>query len=411
MLDILVSKKSIDLVQKGFPWVYKSDILNFNSRLKLAEPGEAVRILNDKGRFVGVGFINPNNSICCRVLSLKNEKIDKDFFKNKFERALERRFKHFDDGFFRLVFGESDGLPGLIIDLYGEYAVAQVNAGGMDKLMGEWLQALVELLNLKGVYLDASSKQRTREGLDDRSKIIFGEVAKIIEVRENGISYFADIIEGQKTGWFYDHRENRKFLANKALGKSFLDLYTHSGGFGLLAAAHGAKYIELVDRSELSLHLAEESYTLPYFNERYQMELKKIKKNSASTVTQNIKFIKAEAFDYLNEALEQGKKFDIVNADPPAFIKNKKDVEAGIRGYEKLVKRCMNLVDEDGIFAISSCSYFARPDMFKKLVERAMESSGRSFELIRKSGADKDHPVHPLLGETNYLKFLAYKLD
>ncbi len=424
MPDILISKKSEKLIRSGFPWIYKDDIVNNNSSLEIAEPGELCGISDEKGKKIALGYFNPKTNISARILSFDTkQKVDKEFFKEKISKAIERRKKYFphirhceeasptrqsrkgdigttesprfarDDEeryYFRAVYGESDGLPGLIIDIYGEYGVAQVNSAGMELLQEHWLPALLELVNLKGVYLDGSSKHRIREGLKINSGVIYGDIPEIIPVIENNFTYYADIINGQKTGWFYDQRDNRKYLASLAKGKNALDIYTHSGGFGLLCAKEGATSVELADRSELGLSLAEKA---------------------ASSIKDKIKFTKAEAFELLDEYKQQNKKFDIVNADPPAFIKNKKDIEAGLKGYEKLTRKCLALVADNGIFAISSCSYFARPEAFQKTIENALKKYGRKFELLRKSGADKDHPVHPMLAETNYLKFLVYRLD
>jgi 23S rRNA (cytosine1962-C5)-methyltransferase len=204
-------------------------------------------------------------------------------------------------------------------------------------------------------------------------------------------------VEGQKTGWFYDHRDNRKYLSMLAGSRKVLDLYAHSGGFGLLCAAHDAAEVVMVDRSQLALNLAEKA---AYANNLTRYAI-----------------IRADIFQYLDDKnnempkLSRDMGFDMVNADPPAFIKTRDDIAAGLKGYEKLVKKCLPLVNEGGIFAISSCSSFARPEQFQKVIDRTLAASGREFSLLRRSGADKDHPIHPMLGETNYLKFLAYQLD
>lgn len=389
MLDIIVNRKTSDLLKKGFPWVYDTDIFNKNSSLKMADSGELCNILDEKGKKLAIGYFNNKTNIAVRVLSFNvKENINEDFFRDRLRKALERRFKYFDEGFFRMVYSESDNLPGLIIDVYGEYAVVQANSAGMDNLKKYWLPALTKLMGIKGVYFDGSSKHRSREGLENKSEVIYGTVPNEIKVRENGITYFANLFDGQKTGWFYDQRDNREFLASIAGDKSVLDLYTHSGGFGLLCSANGAAMVDLVDRSALGLELCD----------------KAIQENDLK----NCVTVKDEVFDFLDNEI---RKFDIVNADPPAFAKSRKDIEVGLKGYEKLIKKCIRLVDEGGIFALSSCSFFVRPQQFQIMVEKVLMASGRKFELLRRSGADKDHPIHPMLGETNYLKFLVYKLD
>jgi 23S rRNA (cytosine1962-C5)-methyltransferase len=391
MLQIIISKKSAELIKKGFPWVYADDVVKKNSALEIARAGELADLIDEKGKFIAKAYINSNSKIIARILTLdKKENIDKSFFVKKITYAISRRKKFFRNNYFRAIYSESDFLPGLIIDLYGEHAVAQVNSAGMENLQKFWLPAFVEVVGgISGVYLDASSKHREREGLSLESKVIFGDIPNYVEVLENDIKYYADIVNGQKTGWFYDQRSNRKFLSLLVGNKSMLDLYTHSGGFGLLSAANHASKVTMVDRSDLSLSLAEQT---------------------ARANKLQCSFINDDVFDFLDNNIS-AEKYDIVNADPPAFAKSKKDVEVGMKGYEKLTKKCLPLVKEEGIFAISSCSYFVRPEQFQKAVETAIEKSGRYFELLRKSGADKDHPIHPMLSETNYLKFLVYKLD
>jgi len=392
MLEITVNKKTAELLSKGFPWILKNQLIGRNSALDLADPGELCAIITEKGKKLGMGYFNPGTQISARVLTMNpSQKINSDFFKEKFTAAIKRRRKNFHENYFRAVYGEADQLPGLIVDLYGEYAVAQVNSAGMENLQDHWLPALIDAMHLKGVFLDGTSKHRTREGIGLRSELLFGEIPEIVEVRENNLTYYADVVNGQKTGWFYDQRKNRHMLSMIASGKSVLDLYTHSGGFGLLCANNNASEVVMVDSSDLALSLAEQA--------------------SRKNELNNCYFIRSDVFGYLDATKKHNKQFAIVNADPPAFIKSRHDITVGLKGYEKLTKKCVELVSRGGVFAISSCSYFARPDIFRAAIENALKHTGREFELLFKLGADKDHPIHPMLAETNYLKFLVYRLD
>ncbi|HCR85277.1 MAG TPA: hypothetical protein DIV86_01215, partial [Alphaproteobacteria bacterium] len=345
MLEISVNKKVSEAILKGYPWVFKDDI-GRNSEIELSQLGEPCFIKNHSGKRIAIGYFNKFSRISARVLSTNpNDKIDQNFIKGKIERAYNWRKKHFEENFFRLIYAESDGLGGVIIDLYGDYISIQINTRGAYNLLEYIKDSLIELLNPKGILVNYNSTS-SAEKLPQKKEVVYGNIPEIIEIHENGIKYFCNLMEGQKTGYFFDQRANRKYLAGLAKGKNFIDLYTHSGGFGMLAAKH-AKKVTLVDRSELALDLARKAAKANGFN--------------------NCEFIKADIFDYLKS--DELPKFDIVNTDPPAFIKDKKDLRAGMAGYQKLTKNCLKLCRQGGIFAISSCSYFARPDGFKQVVE------------------------------------------
>lgn len=410
MLEISVNKKVSENISKGYPWVFKQDISR-NTEIELSELGEPCLIKNHSGKPIAVGYFNKFSKISARVLSTNPKDIvNYDLIKGKIERAYTKRKKHFNEDFFRLIYAESDGLGGVIIDVYGSYISIQINTKGAYNML-EWIKdALIELLEPKGILVNFNSGS-TAEKLPQKKEIVYGKIPEIIEIKENGIKYFCNLSEGQKTGYFFDQRANRKYLAGLAKGKTMIDLYTHSGGFGLVAAKT-AKKVTLVDRSELALDLA--------------------KLGAKENGFKNCDFIKADIFDYLKS--DDLPKFDIVNTDPPAFIKDKKDLRAGMAGYQKLTKNCLKMTKPGGIFAISSCSYFARPEGFKEAVEEAMNSSfqrklessqpvsrldtgfrrydkmNKAFKLIHSAGADLDHPYLPILPESNYLKFLVFKL-
>ena len=401
MLNLILKKKSSAAVNDGYPWIFKGDFEESNF-LDLAKAGELVTIVSFKGKTLGTAYFNPHTKLAARMLAYGNkQKIDQEFFTKLITRALEKRSALQED-FYRLIFSEGDFLPGLVVDRFGDYLSIQVTTAGMWNLKEFWLPILEDLLKPKGILIDHESEFASKEqmplGLD-----IVGSVPDIVEVIENKRCYFANLKYGQKTGWFFDQRANREFfknfVKNKAENNSFLDLYTHSGGFALAALEGGAKRVTLVDRSELGLNLAKKAVE--------QAGQGKYKGEYFDKAT----FIKDDIFTFFEKnAKENDQKYDIVNADPPAFIKDKKDLVNGLKGYEKLTKNAINLVKEKGIFAITSCSHHARSDLFEMAVFAGINKTGRKAKLIHKAGADIDHPLHPMLAESEYLKFLVFEI-
>jgi 23S rRNA (cytosine1962-C5)-methyltransferase len=387
MLEISLNKKISDKISKGYPWVFKDDI-KFNSEIELSEIGEICTFKSQTGKPIAKGYFNKFSKICGRVLTLNTKQnIDKDFIFNTIKYAISKRQKHFKDNFFRAVYAESDNLGGVIIDVYGEYISVQITTQGAFKLLAYIKNALLEILKPKGILVSYNSSS-SAEKLAVKKEIIYGEIPEIIEILENNCKYYCNLIEGQKTGYFFDQRANRKFLSTLTKGKELIDFYTHSGGFGVTAGKNAKKTV-FVDRSELALNLA-----------KMAVKANKIK---------NAEFIKADIFDFLKNEQNYETTYDVVNADPPAFIKNAKDVRVGLAGYQKLTKQCLKLVREGGVFAISSCSYFATPALFKQTIQEIISKSDRNFELIFEGKADIDHPSNPMLPESNYLKFLVFK--
>ncbi len=390
-MEIYLTTKASTKIKSGFPWIYRDDIIS-NSALEIAENGEVVTILDNKGKKIGYGYLNYSSKISVRVLTtdIKKNLNAENFFQERIARAVDKRKKYFgaEYKYSRFVFGEADFLPGFIVDSYGEYLSCEVTTSGAYRLKDLFIVALTKEISFaKGVIISINANDRS-ENLK-REKIIIGNIPEIVQVKENGVTYFANLKEGQKTGWFYDQRANRNYLSNLSEDKNFCDLFTHSGGFGVLAAVRGARSVLMVDSSEMALSLAKES--AKYNNIRDKCD-----------------FIKADIFDFLKNY--SGKKFEIVNTDPPAFIKAKKYIESGMKGYSKLVLGCMGLYDKttggDKVFALTSCSHHADRKALKKMVEKNLKTS--YFKLLVDAGAGKDHTPHPHLAKTEYLKFLAY---
>lgn len=374
-------------IRKGFPWLYAGDLIE-SSEWLLAEPGSQTLIEDHKGAPLAVGYLNPKSQITCRVLALGNEKIDTDFFIRKLQKALALRESKIGVAYCRLVHSESDGLPGLLIDRFGDTLVVQVGTAGMEKLMPLWMAALEEVIAPKAIVLRNDTASRKLEGLGQEVRVIKGNVPDLVEVPEYNTVFLADLLRGQKTGWFYDQRDNRKMIADLASGKTLLDVYSHSGGFGIPAAKAGAT-VTLVDSSKLALSIAEKAAIL----------------NDVTCAA-----VQGDAFEVMQRLAKEGKRYDIVLTDPPAFIKSKKDFASGMKGYEKVARHAAALVEKGGLLFVASCSHHATRGAFNNAVQDGIKKAGLSAEILKQTGAAPDHPRHPMLAQSEYLKGLLLKL-
>jgi 23S rRNA (cytosine1962-C5)-methyltransferase len=283
-------------------------------------------------------------------------------------------------------------LPGLIVDRYGEICVVQVNSAGMERLLPELLAALDAVVAPKAVLLRNEGPQRELEGLDTTTEWVKGGGGSSFELVENKVTFHADLAGGQKTGWFFDQCRNRALVAQFADGARVLDVFCYLGGFGVQALAGGAAEAVLVDRSEPALALAEFSA-------------------AANGVAEKCRFIRANGFGAMERLAKSGERFDIVVADPPSFVKSKKEVQRGIRGYRKMVRLAAPLVAPGGLLFAASCSYHVEPAMFGEQIRRGLAAAGRQGRILHAGGAGPDHPIHPFLPETAYLKFQLLQLD
>lgn len=377
-------------VRGGAPWVFSNEI-ELSNAVKALTPGALVNVAVEDGRILGTGYFNPKSLIAVRLLSTEaNAEIGKEFFVHRIGRALALREALYARPFYRLVHAEGDGLAGLTIDRFGDTLVVQITTAGMDALTEHLLAALDELLAPANVILRNDTPVRALEGLESEVRAAKGEIPSRLTVEENGVRYFADLGHGQKTGWYYDQRDNRAFVAALAKGKSVLDAYCYTGGFGVLAAHAGAREIVGIDSSQSALVLADEAGAA----------------NGA-----RCKFVKADVFEELERLAKANEKFDIVICDPPPFAKARKDVEAASRAYRKLARMGASVTATNGFLLIASCSYNMPLDRFAEECAIGIGRTDRSASLIRQSGAAPDHPVHPRLPETAYLKSLVYALD
>jgi 23S rRNA (cytosine1962-C5)-methyltransferase len=376
-------------LRAGHPWAYSNE-LRMDAAAKALPPGEPVCLVTADGRRLALAQFNPHSLIAARLLTRNTEAtIDTAFLERRLARALRLRERLFEQPFYRLVHAEADGLPGLVVDRYGEVLVCQLNSAGMAALETELLEALDRVLAPAAVVLRNDSPVRELEGLPTEVRIAKGAVTPPLELAENGLPFLADPLEGQKTGWYFDQRDNRAFAGRLCRGERVLDLYSYSASFGLVAAAAGATAVLAVDRSQQGLELAEAS----------------AERNGLARL---LSVERREAFAALDELAAAKERFGVVIADPPAFVRSKKELKPGLRGYRKLARAAAMLVREEGFLALACCSHNVAADAFADEVRRGLRDAGRGGRLIRQAGAGPDHPNHPFLPESAYLKFLVY---
>ena len=374
----------------GHPWVFSNEI-EMTAEAKALPPGTLVTLVDAGDEKLGVATFNPHSLIAGRVLCRDwRQGVDAAFLAERLAGAARLRDQLFEGPYYRLVHSEADGLPGLIVDRYGDVLSVQVNTAGMERLTPLLLDALRTVLNPRAVVLRNDTAVRGLEGLALEHKLAFGELDGPVELVENGARFLADLTGGQKTGWFYDQRDNRAFVARLATGRRVLDVYTYAGGFAVQAALAGATSVTAVDRSEHSLALAEGAARL----------------NNVA-----VSCVRAEAFAEMARLDAAGERFGVVVVDPPAFVKSRKDLHSGAKGYRKMARLAAPLVEPGGFMLAASCSHHMPVDLFAEEIAHGLAQAGRSGRILRAAGAAPDHPLHPHLPESAYLKALVLQLD
>ncbi|HTV88405.1 MAG TPA: class I SAM-dependent rRNA methyltransferase [Stellaceae bacterium] len=378
--------------EAGHPWIYSNEI-RMDEAAKALPPGTLVTLRRADERPFGVATFNPRTLISARLFDRDaSREIGRRFFLRRLERALKIRERLYDRPFYRLIHAEADGLPGLVVDRFGDVLAAQANTAGIDRLLPAVIGALRDMLSPAAIVLRNDSSARTLEGLPLETSVALGATDGPIELEENGAVFFADILAGQKTGWFFDQRDNRAFIAGIAVGASLLDLYCCSGGFAVAAARRGARSALGIDRSEPALALAARAA-------------------AHNGVSEICEFRRADIFAETAALAGKGERFDIVVADPPAFARSKREAPAALRGYRKLARLAAQLTAPGGFLFLASCSYNVGAAEFADAVRRGLQDAGRAGRILRSAGTGPDHPVHPALPETAYLKSLTLALD
>jgi 23S rRNA (cytosine1962-C5)-methyltransferase len=376
----------------GHPWIYSNEI-RMDAATKALAPGTLVTLRRADDSALGVAMFNPHTLIAARLLDRDPARsIGRRFLAGRIERALRLRERLFDAPYYRLVHAEADGLPGLVVDRFGAVVVVQSNAAGMARLEPLILEALGGLLAPEAIVLRNDSPAREIEGLASETRVAKGRLDGPVAVHENGVVFRADPLAGQKTGWFFDQRDSRRFAAALAHDARVLDLYCFTGGFAVQAARAGAAAVLGIDRSEPALALAAEAAGLNH-------------------VGGICTFRRGEAFGEAARLAAAGERFDIVIADPPAFAKSRKDAPAALRGYRKLARLAAALTARGGILFLASCSFNVGEAEFAEAVRRGLADAGRGGRILRVAGAGPDHPVHPAQPETAYLKTITLSLD
>lgn len=436
-------------LENGHPWVYLSEIERVEGN---PQSGDVVEVVNHAGVFLAKGYLNLNSQLAVRILTYNpKEEIDQRFFTKRVREAWEfrKRFLN-DDNACRVIYGEADFLPGVVVDKFADVLVIQILSLGMERLRDQLVQGLIDVIQPKGIYERSDVSVRELEGLEQRTGTVWGETPREVEIVENGMRYIVDIVEGQKTGFFFDQRENRAAIAPLMSGwgashgvalqlvgedgepfydkqgaerpgiRPFLDeqgewvyqpvdkrgkvvknpfwdgaevleCFSHTGSFTLNACKHGAKKVTCLDISEHAIETAKRNVTMNGFLHR-------------------VNFVVANAFDYLREQVQAGQTWDVVILDPPAFAKTKSAVEGAYRGYKDINLNGMKLVRDGGFLVTASCSYHMKPEMFKQVIQEAAFDAKKILRLVHWSGADKDHPEILGVEEGHYLKFAIFEV-
>lgn len=379
-------------IRHGFPWVYADELVTDRRTMGLT-PG-ALAVLEDaERRPLGLVTVNPRSKIIARMLDRDpGAEIGEGWFAARIGRALALRERLYDAPFYRLVHAEADGLPGVIIDRFGDVAVIQPNAAWAEALLEPLVAALVAVTGVRTVVKNGTGRSRSLEGLAEETVVLRGKVAGPVPVMMNGATYMADVLGGQKTGLFFDQRDNHRFGARLAQGARVLDVFSHVGGFALAALAGGGASALAVDASAPALELAVRGASASGFGERFAVR-------------------KGDAFEVMETLAEEGARFDLVICDPPAFAPSKPALEAGLRAYERVARLAALLVAPGGYLGLCSCSHAADLTQFRNASARGIGRAGRRGQLIHTGHAGPDHPMLPQLAESGYLKALFFRLD
>ncbi|WP_457600506.1 class I SAM-dependent rRNA methyltransferase [Hydrogenivirga sp.] len=384
MLQIRVKPGIEDRIRGFFPWIYRPEIASYSRKPK---KGELVVVRDFGGKFLGYGYINPDVSIAVRILSFDKEKpITPELIRERIREAYNYRKRlYINSNAFRLVHSEGDLLPGLIVDVYGEYAVIEFTTFGMNRFRDTVIEALIEVLKPAGIYEKANLTAQKVEGIKVREGSVYGEIPEEVVIWEHDLKYYINIPEGQKTGFFLDQRNARRFVRTLVEpGDRCLDVFCHTGGFALNMKKMGAGEVIAVDLSGLALKVG--------------------KRNEELNGLSGIEWVEANAFDFLRELDSRGEKFDVVVIDPPSFAKNRHAVHNALRGYKELCVRGLKLTRPSGYFAVFSCSFHITEQHLLDVLTEASYDVRRQVRVVAKTFQDKDHPWILQMPNTLYLK-------
>lgn len=384
--DIFLKKNEDKRIRQGHLWVFSNEIDTARSPLTALNAGDLVLIKDHSGQGLGTAYINPHTLICARLLTRKpNGKLGGNFFKERISTALMLRERLFDKPYYRLIFGESDGIPGLVIDRFDGIFSLQITTAGIEKYKEPLIATLIELFNPQAIVLKNDNSQRQLEQLSEVSEVVYGTLPDEIVIEENNAKFKIAILDGQKTGWFYDHRDSRARCAKLAKNQRVLDLFSYSGAWGIPAAIAGATEVVCVDSSQTALDMAKASAHLNQVSEKMQ-------------------FVRSDVFEFLKQAREQQQHFDVIILDPPALIKRKKDFKAGFEAYRRLNQLALQVLAKNGVLISASCSHHLSRDNLHEILRSQARHIDRHLVFFASGGQGGDHPIHPAVPETQYLK-------
>jgi len=387
----LKPKAEARAIRHGFPWVYANEVVT-DRRTRAIAPGAFAVLEDAERRPLALVTVNPGSKIIARVMDRDPEAVvDADWLAARLSRALAHRERLYDAPFYRLVHAEADGLPGVVIDRFGDAAVIQPNAAWSEAHLDALVQALMQVAGVSTVVKNGQGRARGLEGLDDESGVLRGAVAGPLPVPMNGATYMADLLGGQKTGLFFDQRPNHAFAASLARGGRVLDVFSHVGGFALAALAGGAQSALSVDSSAAALDLAGQGAQASGFAERFETR-------------------RGDAFDSMAALASEGATFDLVVCDPPAFAPSKPALDKGLRAYERVARMAAALVAPGGYLGLCSCSHAADLTRFRNASARGIGKAGRRGQIIHTGFAGPDHPQLPQLAESGYLMAVFLRL-
>jgi len=384
--QIKLNKNADRRIREGHSWIYSNEINTKLTSLKDFEAGEIVDVVNHQDKWLGRGYINPNSLICIRLLTRdKNIAIDKSLIVHRLNIALSLRERFYEKPFYRLVYGDSDGLPGLIVDRYGDYCTVAIATAGMERLKQDIVDALNKVIKPKGIVFRNDSSARSIEGLERYSEIAFGDVPESVTIEEGDCKFSVSLLEGQKTGWFYDQAANRRRMLDYVKGKTVLDVCSYIGAWSVQAAKAGAQKVTSVDVSESALDLLFHNAEI-------------------NAVDDKVEAIQGDAFEALKALKQEGEKYDVIILDPPAFIKRRKDIKQGLIAYRRLNEMAIRLLNNDGILISASCSFHLSSQDLLKTLQQSVRHNDRWLQVLEEGKQGRDHPVNPAIVETGYLK-------
>jgi 23S rRNA (cytosine1962-C5)-methyltransferase len=373
-------------LRAGHVWIFSNEVDTHATPLTAFEPGQAVIVEDTKGQTLGTGYVNPHALICARLVSRDPRYVlDQSLLTHRLNIALSLRERLFAEPYYRLAFGDSDALPGLVVDRYGDAVVVQITTAGMERVKDEVVGALKKVVRPSAIWLRNDSSIRALEGLPSYSEAALGEVPETVELLEHGVRFEVPLRSGQKTGWFYDQRMNRARLRAYAKGARVLDVFSYLGGFGLHAAAAGATSVTCVESSAAAVAGIRRNAELNGLSERVRVE-------------------HDDAFERLRRLRAERERFDVIVLDPPALIKRKKDIKEGTLAYRRLNQMAMQVLEKDGILLSCSCSYHLERESLRDMLLQASRHLDRFLALVEEGHQAPDHPVHPAIPETAYLK-------